>query len=141
MVAPAASAWRDVSSVDPSSTTRISSQGAAWRSAVTTSPTAAPSLYAGMTTDVAAGSAMPRRAPDERALRCGRRGRAGVVIAQFELPDAVLHVLEDLAAARDEVGDEADQHHLDADDEEHRGEDQRLQLSVAGPVHVVVEEA
>src|SRR5829696_339923 len=123
-MAPASAACAAVSSVEPSSTTRISCQGPAWRSARTTAPTAAPSLNAGMTIDVAAGSAMPRRRPDQRPLcvRCrgGVARRAGPV--QLQLADPILYVLEDLAAAGDQVGDEADENHLEADDQQHRGE-------------------
>src|SRR3954468_22307988 len=147
-MAPASAACAAVSSVDPSSTTRISCQAPAWRSARTTSATAAPSLNAGMTTDVEAGSAMPRRRPDQRPPRLGGVGAGGRAGAgrvaepvHLQLADAILHVLEDLAAAGDQVGDEADEQHLEADDEQHRGQDQRLQLSVAAAGPVVIEEA
>src|SRR5579864_8980355 len=52
--APAAAACAPVSSVDPSSTTRISSQGAAAARSRTTTPMDAASLNAGMTIDVRA---------------------------------------------------------------------------------------
>src|SRR5688572_23281287 len=141
-VAPASAACAAVSSVDPSSTTRISCQAATWRSARTTSATAAPSLNAGMTTDVAAGSAMPRRRPDQGPIGVGRLGiDRRVRTVELQLADAVLHVLEDLAAAGNQVREQADQQHLEADDEQHRGQDQRLQLPVAAARPVVVEEA
>src|SRR3954453_5544079 len=108
-MAPAPAACAAVSSVDPSSTTRISCQAPAWRSARTTSATAAPSLNAGMTTEVDAGSAMPRRRPAQRAagVGAGRRGGPGRVAesVHLQLADAILHVFQDLAAAGDQVGD------------------------------------
>src|SRR5580693_2234264 len=52
--APAAAACAPVSSVDPSSTTRISSQGAAAARSRTTTPIDAASLNAGITIDVRA---------------------------------------------------------------------------------------
>src|SRR3954453_13895489 len=120
-MAPAPAACAAVSSVDPSSTTRISCQAPARRSARTTSATAAPSLNAGMTTDVEAGSAIPRRRPDQRpsglGSGVGAGGRAGpgrvAEPVHLQLADAILHVLEDLAAAGDQVGDEADEQHLE----------------------------
>src|SRR5882757_640901 len=82
--APAAAACAPVSSVEPSSTTRISSQGAAAARSRTTTPIESASLNAGMTTDVRAAfeaSAIvlgrpqhePHRTPRRRAtpIPCG----------------------------------------------------------------------
>src|SRR5687767_10717888 len=55
--APAAAAFAPVASVEPSSTTRISRQGAAPRSCETTSAMPSSSFNAGMTTDTDEGSA------------------------------------------------------------------------------------
>src|SRR5262245_25207205 len=55
--APAARALADVSSVDPSSTTRISRHRAAVRSEDTTAPMASASFIAGMTIEMLEGSA------------------------------------------------------------------------------------
>src|SRR4029453_4443635 len=112
------------------------------RSAPTPPPPAAPSLNAGMTIDVDPGSAMPRGRPDQRPFGVGGGGSPRLAqTVPLQLADAILHALEDLAAARDEVGDEPDQEHLETDDEQHGGEDQGLQLSVAAADPVVVEEA
>src|SRR5262249_2952943 len=71
--APAAAASAPVSSLDPSSTTRISCHGATARRSVTTDAIEPASLNAGMTIDVAAGfdalsiglsAAPPRRSSD-----------------------------------------------------------------------------
>jgi hypothetical protein len=43
----------------------------------------------------------------------------------------VQQVLEQLAVAGDEIGDQADEHDLEADDHQHRREDQRLQVPEA----------
>ena len=64
---------RPSSSVDPSSTTRISCHGAACRRAATTSPTAAPSLNAGMTTTSTRDQPCRVARPDERPLGVGGR--------------------------------------------------------------------
>src|SRR5262249_49398539 len=56
--APAAAASAPVASIDPSSITRISRQGAAAASSRTTAPMEAASLKAGITTDVSAASAI-----------------------------------------------------------------------------------
>src|SRR5439155_24400133 len=64
-----------------------------------------------------------------------------VAQAQLELADAEERVLEQPAVVADQVGDEADGDRLEADDEEHRAEDQALYVAGAVAEEIEDEEA
>ena len=92
-----------------------------------------------MTTDVVDGSAM--RDLTARLLRPSwpRSDGAGGCSVEFDRADAVEQVLDQLAVAGDHIGHQADEQHLEADDHQHRRQDQRLQVPVARAGEVVVE--
>jgi hypothetical protein len=95
-----------VPSVDPSSTTTISRHGRRGLQVATTCSIDARSLHAGIRTETARGSAI------RRILRSSfARERSAVPSSA-----PVEHIFGQLAAARDGVGDQADQHDLEADD-------------------------
>ena len=50
---------------------------------------------------------------------------------QLHASHAVEQVLEQLAVGRDDVREQTDQEHLEADDHQHGGIDQRLQVAAA----------
>src|SRR5436190_10051810 len=102
-VAPAPAACVPVPSVDPSSITRIWCQAAAAFSSETTDAMAAASLQAGMTTETARGSAIVPLG----SLVLGFDRRPG--LPQFHHADTIQQVLEQLAGAGDDIGQQSDQ--------------------------------
>ena len=58
------------------------------------------------------------------------------VSPQFQAAEPVEHLFQDLAVETDQIGDQADQEDLEPHDQQHCGEDQRLEMpgSLAGKV-------
>ena len=137
-VAPAAAARARWSRrCDPSSTTMISCHGPA-------APQRGDDLGDGVRFVVGGNddgdrrTARPLSAPTRSRVRLARRRsaarrlrRALAPARQLERADAVEEILEQLAVRRDHVGEQADQQHLEADDHQHRRQDQRLRCDRA----------
>ena len=133
--APAPLAWAAVSSVDPSSMTRISCQRRGGeRARGRPRRSRRPRCSAGMTTETVPGR--PSAVVCRRASRRSRRRPSSSMP-----PHPIEHILEQLARAGDRVGQQTDQDDLEADDHQHRRQNQRLDLAVAQVrEEIVVEE-
>lgn len=64
-----------------------------------------------------------------------------VQIIQFDLSDSIQRLLKQLAVVGDQVGDEADQHDLNADDQHGRAEYQRLNMTLSIAVKIEVQKS
>ena len=122
--APAAAARALVSSVEPSSTTSTSRQRAAERRALDDLANRASLVVRGNDDGDGAGIGHLARRPPPSLARPDRARRT-----ELHPAHAVQEVFEQLARARDRVGDEPDQHDLEADDHQHRGQNQGLNLA------------